>query len=173
MDYYDSEAKKARRKARGQYYLTFLTLRFTGARHGEVSLVNDSTDIDFRESLIKIPTLKQKRKIARLVPVPSELVAEIARYLVEYPDMRGKIFKLDRHNFRKKFAELSTLAGIPKPKAHPHVLRHTRAMELLKAGIPLTIIQNILGHATLNSTAMYLRFSNLEARQLLREKGLI
>lgn len=64
-------------------------------------------------------------------------------------------------------------AGIPREKAHPHVLRHSRAMEMIKAGIPLTIIQNVLGHATLNSAAVYLKFSNVEARMLLKEKGLI
>ncbi|ACI20399.1 tyrosine-type recombinase/integrase [Thermodesulfovibrio yellowstonii] len=173
LNYYDSKQKKARRKARGQYFLTFLALRFTGARHGEVLLLRDDRDIDFRNSEITIPTLKQKRPTARVVPVPPQLVAEIARYLAEYPDMKGKVFRLDRFNFRKKFAEIATQTGLDRKKAHPHILRHTRAMELLKAGIPITMVQSLLGHASLNSTAMYLRFSNLEARQLLREKGLI
>jgi len=48
-------------------------------------------------------------------------------------------------------------AGIPREKAHPHILRHSRAMEMIKAGMPLTIIQNILEHASLNSTAVYLK----------------
>jgi len=63
-------------------------------------------------------------------------------------------------------------AGIPKEKAHPHILRHSRAMEMIKTGIPLTIIQNILGHTSLNLTAVYLRFSNVGAKMLMREKGL-
>jgi len=46
-------------------------------------------------------------------------------------------------------------------------------MEMIKAGILLTIIQNILGHASLDSTTVYLRFSNVEAKMLMREKGLI
>jgi len=172
-DYYDSKQKKARRKARGQYFLTFLVLRYTGARHGEILLLDDSKDIDFRNSEITLPTLKQKRPTARVVIVPPQVIAEIARYLAEYPDMKSKIFKLDRTNFRKKFMELAMQAGIEKRKAHPHILRHTRTMELLKAGIPLTMVQSLLGHASLNSTAVYLRFSNLEARQLLKERGLI
>ncbi len=141
IEYYDSR-KKARRKARGQYFLTFLVLRYTGARHGEVRLIDDSTDIHFRECEIRIKTLKQKRNTQRIVPVPPEVIAEIARYIAEYPDMKGKIFKLDLTNFKKKFRELAFRAGIPKEKAHPHVLRHTRAMELLRAGIPITAVQS-------------------------------
>ena len=92
---------------------------------------------------------------------------------MEYPEMRGKVFKIDPRNFRRTFFELAVKAGIPEEKAHPHILRHSRAMEMIKAGIPLTIIQNILGHASLNSTAVYLRFSNMEAKMLMKEKGLL
>ncbi len=173
IDYYDSREKKARRKARGQYFLTFLVLRYTGARHGEVRLIDDSTDISFRECEIRLKTLKQKRNIQRVVPVPPEVIAEIARYLAEYPSMKGKIFKLDVTNFKKKFHELALKAGISREKSHPHVLRHTRAMELLRSGIPITAVQSFLGHASLNSTSVYLRFSNMEVKQMMKEKGLI
>jgi site-specific recombinase XerD len=57
--------------------------------------------------------------------------------------------------------------------AHPHVLRHTRAMELVRAGVPLTIVQQILGHSNLNTTAVYLQFSGQEAKAILKERGLI
>jgi site-specific recombinase XerD len=57
--------------------------------------------------------------------------------------------------------------------SHPHVLRHTRAMEMVRAGVPLTIVQQILGHANLNTTAVYLQFSGQEAKAILKERGLI
>lgn len=173
LDYYDSKEKKVRRKSRGQYFLTFLVLRYTGARHGEVRFINDATDIYFRDCEIRLKTLKQKRNTQRIVAVPPEVIAEIARYLAEYPDMKGRIFRLDETNFKKKFHEIAIKAGIPKEKAHPHVLRHTRAMELLRAGIPITAVQTFLGHASLNSTAVYLRFSNVEVKMMMKEKGLI
>lgn len=173
MDWYDYKGKKVRRKARGQYFLTFLVLRFTGARHGEVYLIDDNHDIDYRNNTVILKTLKQKKPITRAVPIPAEVVSEIARYLMEYPDMKGKLFKLDKTNFRKQFYEISAQAGIPKDRAYPHILRHTRAIELLRAGVPITMVQELLGHAYINTTAMYLRFSNAEIRQILKEKGLI
>lgn len=172
QEWYD-ESKGKRRKYRGKYWLTFLVLRFTGARHGEVCLIDDEKDVDFRTSEIKLWTLKQRRKAQRIVPVPSQVISEIARYLMEYPEVKGKIFKVHPANFRKWFAKVVVQAGVDREKAHPHTLRHTRAMEMIRAGIPLTIIQSMLGHANLNSTAVYLRFSNVEAKMLLKEKGLI
>jgi len=57
--------------------------------------------------------------------------------------------------------------------AHPHVLRHTRAIELIRNGIPVTAVQTILGHSSLNTTAMYLKYSNTEIQAIMKAKGLL
>ena len=154
-------------------------MRYTGARIGEVISIDDRDDIDFRNTEIKLITLKQKykkirkRPPTRIIPVPSVLTNEIANYIATYPAMRGKIFHLAQGNFRRKFYELSEVAGIPKELAHPHILRHSRAIELLRAGVPVTIVQNILGHAYLTTTALYLQISGQDAKNILKEKGVI
>jgi molybdate transport system regulatory protein len=142
-----------------------------------VLLIDDTVDIDFRNSEIRLITLKRhnkkKKSITRIVPVPDKVISEIARYIAEYPKMRGKVFKLHQSNFRRKFYELAEKAHIPKNLAHPHILRHSRAIELLRAGVPVTIVQDLLGHSALTTTAIYLRISGQEARGILRDKGLI
>jgi len=47
------------------------------------------------------------------------------------------------------------------------------AIELLRAGIPVTAVQQLLGHAGLNTTAMYLKYSNIEIHGIMKTKGLL
>jgi len=46
-------------------------------------------------------------------------------------------------------------------------------MELVRAGVPLTIVPEIPGHSNLNTTAVYLQFSSQEAKAILKDRGLI
>jgi integrase/recombinase XerD len=55
------------------------------------------------------------------------------------------------------------LAGIAKP-VHPHSLRHAFATHLLDDGVNLVIIQELMGHADVKTTADYLHVSNAAIR---------
>ena len=54
-------------------------------------------------------------------------------------------------------------AGIAKP-VHPHSLRHAFATHLLDEGVNLLVIQALLGHAHLKTTARYLHLSDSAIR---------
>ncbi|WP_022671325.1 tyrosine-type recombinase/integrase [Hippea alviniae] len=173
---YDNARTDTKRKQYGRWWLIFLVLRFTGARISEVLNIKYE-DIDFRNAGTRLITLKRhnprKKNSFRIVPVPVNVTSEIATYIAQYPQIKDTLFQLDRTFFYRVFKSRCEEAGIPKELAHPHILRHTRAIELLRAGVPVTIVQNLLGHSALTTTAVYLKISNSEAKQILRDRGLI
>ena len=50
---------------------------------------------------------------------------------------------------------LAQRAGIEKPIS-PHSLRHTMAIETLRAGASPAVVQKVLGHSSLQTTSRYL-----------------
>lgn len=58
--------------------------------------------------------------------------------------------------------------AIPE-KVTPHILRHSKAMHLLEAGVNIVYIRDILGHVSVATTGIYAR-SNLEMKKKALEK---
>jgi molybdate transport system regulatory protein len=167
--------EKTRGVVRSRYWLVFLFLRYTGARITEVLSIDESRDIDFKNSTVRLITLKRinKAKQHRVIPIPDRLISEYLRVVKLFPSIEQKAFKLKKNNFLIVFKKLCKKANIPDELAHPHVLRHTRAIELIRNGIPVTAVQTILGHSSLNTTAMYLKYSNTEIQAIMKAKGLL
>lgn len=57
----------------------------------------------------------------------------------------------------------SSRMGIPC-RVSPHTLRHSKAMHMLQAGVPLVIIRDILGHVDVKTTEIYAR-ADLEMKR--------
>ena len=54
------------------------------------------------------------------------------------------------------YGSIAINAGADIPgKLHPHMLRHTRAMHLYRNGMPLVLLSEWLGHASLETTMVY------------------
>lgn len=62
----------------------------------------------------------------------------------------------------------ATASGMETVKIHPHVLRHSRAVHWLEAGIDLQHIKHLLGHADLKTTEVYARI-NVEMKRKMLE----
>ena len=49
------------------------------------------------------------------------------------------------------------MPALQRNRISPHTLRHTKAMHLLQAGVPLVTIKDILGHADVRTTEIYVQ----------------
>jgi molybdate transport system regulatory protein len=157
------------RRARGRVWLAYLVLRYSGARLGEVLALDERQDLDFDRGVVKFWTDAGREGLPlREVKLPEAAMAEIAAYLEEVSDFRGNLFQLDQGYVRRKFYERAQAIGLPRELGNPRVLRHSRAIELLRSGAPLQVVQNLLGHANINLTANYCEFSEADLKRLVQ-----
>ena len=63
--------------------------------------------------------------------------------------------------------ESASLAGIAKP-VYPHLLRHSCATHLLRRGADLRMIQSLLGHADLSTTAVYCHLALAQLKEVYK-----
>lgn len=150
------------------------TLALTGARISEVLALTPDR-IDTGEAAIVFETLKRrKRGIFRAVPVPRELL-----HLLEATHgisacvgdrQRGKTrmwpwCRTTAWNYVKRVMRHAQIGdAFAKPKA----LRHGFAVEAGQNGVPLNMVQRWLGHARIETTAIYAAALGKEERALAR-----
>jgi integrase len=74
-----------------------------------------------------------------------------------------RIFPCHRSSAFLHFRRAAKEVGIDRDRQHPHCIRHSGAVMLLSAGVPLNLVSRYLGHRSLQSTAVYLNASDLSA----------
>ena len=154
------------------------TLYDTAARVQELA---DLTVRDIRLEDPAMVALTGKGRKTRHVPIDANTTALLAAYLAERQldspghDDRPVFFnqhhsKLSRGGITwilRKYQTQTADPTLTDAQLSPHVLRHSRAMHLYDAGVPLPYIRDILGHADLSTIEIYARASTEAKRKAL------
>lgn len=172
-------AQPDRSTRHGRRDATLLAVLYdTGARVGELV---DLTVRDLRVEPPALIALTGKGRKKRHVPLTDNTVTLLRAYLTEHGLDRGghedhPLFfnqhraKLSRGGIAWLISKYQTQTGDPtltNADLSPHTLRHSKAMHLYEAGVPLPYIRDLLGHAELSTTEIYARASTEAKRAAL------
>lgn len=144
-----------------------LTLFYTGCRISE-ALNLTWKSVDLGEETLVLRTLKQRRDDRyRAVPVPPELLTLLeARPSEDSAD--SPIWKFCRATGWKLIRSRMAVAGLSGIRATPKGLRHSFAITCIQNQVPLPTVQKWMGHARVETTAIYLDFVGEDERQWAR-----
>ena len=136
-------------------------LTYTGCRISEaLALTIDHLDVS--ASTLTIRTLKRRKLVFRIVPIPLGLT----RQLLALPlSTEGRFFSFHRTTAWRHIKRTLEVAGANGPSATCKGLRHGFGIRAARKSVPINIIQRWLGHANMATTAHYLDAVGDEARQ--------
>ncbi|HXC54409.1 MAG TPA: site-specific integrase [Rhizomicrobium sp.] len=146
-----------------------LTLLLTGARISEVLAVTRAR-IDSRDEAIVFETLKRRRRnLFRAIPAPRQLLDLIEATTRSHPNaICDRVWPWGRTTAWKHAKRVMKAAGIADAMCKPKALRHGFAVEAGQRGVSLNIVQRWLGHARIETTAIYAAALGEEERKLAR-----
>jgi integrase/recombinase XerD len=144
-----------------------LTLAYTGCRISE-ALALTAASIERDAGFIAIRSLKKRAGavVFREVPAPSDLFAALGQvHALDEAD--EQLWPLSRSRAWSLVKGLMRDAGIAAgPHATPRGLRHSFGLHAIRSGVPLNLVQRWLGHASMNTTAIYLQAFGDEEREI-------
>ena len=144
------------------------TLYSTGMRRLEVVRL-DVVDAELGRGFVRVREGKGKKD--RVVPIGGRACAWVERYLAElrpllvlrtdewalFVNSEGERFHPD--GMGALVRDLLDRSGVRKRRGACHLFRHTMATLMLENGADIRFIQEILGHASLETTQLYTRVS--------------
>jgi site-specific recombinase XerD len=144
--------------APGPQYKAALSAAYSaGLRVSEVVALKIS-DIDSKRMLLRIEQGKgRKDRFAMLSPQLLALLRDwwcIARPQAWLFPGQNRVNHLSVRQFNRAVHAAAECAGITK-RVTPHTLRHSFATHLLEQNVDIRVIQVLLGHAKLETTALY------------------
>lgn len=162
----------AERRKKLRLSLIIQTICGTGIRVSELRYV---TVESLRQGEANVSCKGKNRRIF-LVP---ELKRKLSGYVKEHGLQSGPIFvtrsgkPVSRNNVWKEMKELCSSAGVRPEKVFPHNLRHLFARTFYAIEKDIAKLADILGHASINTTRIYVMTTGSEHRRRMERMHLI
>lgn len=141
----------------------------TGCRISEAINLR-ACQIDISSKYIRFESLKKRRRgVYRSVPI-SDLLTKNLKSLFNLNEIRSnperRLWLWSRVTAYRLIKNVMAQANIYGSHANPRGLRHGFAIAALESGVPITLVQRWLGHASLKTTAIYTQVVGEEERRL-------
>ncbi|WP_300532648.1 site-specific integrase [Maricaulis sp.] len=132
-----------------------LLMAYTGCRPSE-ALEFRKSQIDLDMKAVVLRTLKKRgpEPAYRVVPIPDWMLQELIGFADRMSD-DSRIWPWCRTTGWSVVKRAMARAGIVGGHASPKGLRHGFAVFAIQAGVPLNLVQRWLGHASIETTAIY------------------
>ncbi len=143
----------------------------TGLRVSELCALD--SDLDLSQDSFSV---RGKGEKVRVVFLSQAAKNAVANYLKARKDMAEALFvnvrsdksipsRLTPRSVERIIKKYAIKAGITK-KMTPHVLRHVFATDLLNNGADIRSVQQLLGHASINTTQIYTHITDAHLREV-------
>ena len=141
-------------------------LAYTGCRVSE-ALALSRTRLDAETGSVVLCTLKRRKLIFRAVPVPAFLIAELTA-LPLIPGAPDRLWSWCRQTAWRRVKLVMASAQVAGPQASPKGLRHGFGIAAAANNIPPGLTQRWMGHARMETTAIYQDAVGTEERAFAR-----
>jgi integrase/recombinase XerD len=138
-----------------------LTLRWSGARISE-ALALVPVSFDFESGVASFKTLKRRTPgIIRQVPLPTSLLGDLdAEFWIRDSQSdptraHRRLWNWSRTTAWRRVKLVMAVAAIVGAQAMPKGLRHSFGVDAFQSNVPPHLVQRWLGHASLETTAIY------------------
>ena len=152
-----------------KYKAAFSVAYGAGLRVSEVAALKVS-DIDSERMMLRVDQGKgRKDRHAMLSPLLLNLLRDwwrMARPKAWLFPGRDPVRPMSTRQLNRACHAAADMAGITK-RVSPHTLRHSFATHLLEQNVDIRVIQVLLGHAKLETTALYTRIATNTIRAVM------
>jgi integrase/recombinase XerD len=145
-------------------FLLIQVLWRTGVRVSELINIRPR-DIEWSNQVVNVT--KGKRGKQRRVLLDETTLKMLSDYVSTQNIEEGQpIFGLTRRHIGRIVKKYGNAIGV---QVHPHTLRHSFAIHLVRSGMDLRRLQLLLGHSNLNMTQIYLQFKDDDIREVYQK----